>query len=99
VITVDTAAIGSLAGGVLVLLSALLLHLAAPHQQWGALPVRPALCGWSGAGALAIGTALLLGWAGPATAIFIALTLLMTVWSIVPVAIAWWRFHRQGARQ
>ena len=95
----DTAAIAAPAGGVLVVLSALLLHLAAPHQQWGALRVRPALCGWSGAGALVIGTALLMGWAGPATAIFIALTLLMTVWSIVPVAIAWWRFRRRGARQ
>lgn len=95
---VDVSAMAGLAGGVLVVLAALLLYLAAPHQQWGALPMRPGACGWSGAAALVVGTVLLLGWAGAATAIFIALTLLMAVWSVVPVAIATWRFRRQGIR-
>jgi hypothetical protein len=46
---------------------------------------------------LAVGLALLLNWAGIATAFFIAFTLLMTTWSIVPIAIAW-RRHGRGDR-
>ncbi|TDW64630.1 hypothetical protein EDF57_104429 [Novosphingobium sp. PhB55] len=78
------------AGG-LIVLSAVALYLAAPHQAWGALPLSPRAMGWSGTAMLALGLALLLSWAGIATAFFIAFTLLMTTWSIVPIAVAWWR--------
>ncbi len=83
--------IGAIIGGLLVSLSALLLYLAAPHQRWGALPYPPSVAGWSGLILLLVGTRLLLGWAGAATAIFIVMALLMTIWSVVPLAIAWWR--------
>lgn len=73
------------------MLSALLLYLAAPNQQWGKLPFAPAVAVWLAVAFLLAGVALLLGWAGPATAIFIAMTAMMTVWSVVPLAIAWWR--------
>ncbi|MFT4056471.1 MAG: hypothetical protein QM681_18360 [Novosphingobium sp.] len=85
-------------GGAMAVLAAIALYLAAPHQRWGALPVAPAALGWGGAAMLVVGLVLLLGWAGPATALFIAATLLMTTWSIVPVAIAWARHERGGDR-
>ena len=74
--------IGAILGGLCAAVAAVLLYLAAPHQKWGALPCRPGL----------------LGWAGPATAIFILLTILMTIWSVVPVAIAWRRGAPEGKR-
>ncbi|MFK4875205.1 hypothetical protein [Novosphingobium sp. ZW T3_23] len=77
--------------GVLIVLSGVALYLAAPHQAWGALPLSPRAMGWSCAAMLAAGLALLLNWVGVATAFFIAVTLLMTTWSIVPIAVAWWR--------
>jgi len=83
--------IAPLAGGLLVVISALLLYLAAPHQKWSTLPFPPRVAGWSGLAALGGGLALLLSWAGVATACFIAMTLLMTAWSIVPAALAWRR--------
>ena len=47
---------------------------------------------------LIAGTGLLLRWAGVATAIFIVLTLVMTIWSVVPVTIAWRRGAPEGKR-
>jgi len=90
--------IGAILGGLSVCLAAMLLYLAAPHQQMGRLPFPPRLAGWSGVALLIVGTALLLGWAGAATAIFIVLTLVMTIWSIVPVIIAWRRGASEGKR-
>lgn len=74
------------AGYCLVLLGALLLYLAAPNQR---LPRRA--LGISGALALAIGLALVLTAAGPATSVYIAFTLAISVWTLVPLAVAWWR--------
>lgn len=84
-------------GGMLIVLSGVALYLATPHQAWGALPLSPRAMGRSGAAMLAVGLALLLNWAGIATAFFIAFTLLMTTWSIVPITIAW-RRHGRGDR-
>lgn len=82
-------------GGVLVAVSALLLYLAAPHQKWGPIPCAPRILGCTGLALLLGGIGLLRTWAGPATAIFIAVTLLMGILSIVPLAIAW----RRGAME
>ena len=81
--------------GALIVVSGVALYLAAPHQAWGALSFSPRSMGRCGAAMLAVGLALLLNWAGVATAIFIAFTLLMTTWSIVPIAVAWWRHRRE----
>jgi len=89
---------GAVLGGLLVCLAAMLLYLAAPHQQAGRLPCPPRLSGWSGTALLIAGTGLLLGWAGVATAIFIVLTLVMTIWTVVPVLIAWSRGAPEGKR-
>jgi hypothetical protein len=81
--------------GALIVVSGVALYLAAPHQAWGALPLSPRAMGRCGAAILAVGFALLLNWAGVATAFFIAVTLLMTTWSIVPIAVAWLRHGRE----
>lgn len=89
---------GAIFGGLCVAVAAVLLYLAAPHQKWGALPFRPALAGWGGLVLLVAGTALILGWAGSGTSIFIMMTIAMTVWSVVPLAIAWWRGAPEGKK-
>lgn len=83
--------IGATLGSVMIALSATLLYLAAPHQRWGRLPCKPSRVLWLGLVLLVAGTILLFRWAGTATAIFIGLTILMAVWSLVPLAVAWWR--------
>lgn len=78
----------AVAGGVLTLISAIVLYLASPNQ-----PVRGRAKALVAAGAIGIlfGLALVLQWAGSATSIFIVLTLSMLVWTIAPLAIAVWR--------
>lgn len=88
----------ALAGGLLAVLASGLLYLASPNQRWGDLPFPPRLAGWGGVAFLLAGTALMLRWAGPATAIFIVTTLAMTVWSVVPIAVAWWRRGAEGKK-
>ena len=80
-------------GGALVVLASTMFYAASPNQKLlTAIPPRRALA-WGG-GALFLLGALLIGrWAGPATTVFIALTLAMFVWSVVPLGIAW----RRGA--
>lgn len=85
-------------GGLLVTLSALLFYLAAPHQKWGAIPCAPRILRGTGLALLLGGTALLHAWAGPATAIFITVTLLMAILSILPLAIAWRRAAMEGGQ-
>lgn len=80
------------------MLSALLFYLASPHQLWGTLSVRPRILGWIAAALLIAGIALLLQWSGRATTIFIAMTLAMTVWSVIPLALAWWRGVPEGKK-
>lgn len=89
---------GAFAAGILVIAGALLLYAAAPHQRLlsRARPRRMLLVG--GGLSLSAALLLLLAIAGPATAVFILLTLAMLVWSIVPLAVAWWRRPRKRAR-
>ncbi len=81
----------AISGGLIVLISSLLLYLAAPHQKLlqGSSLSRP--IAWAGLVGLIVGTALLMRWAGSATSIFIAMTVAMAFWSVIPLAIAWWR--------
>lgn len=72
---------------------ALAFYLATPHQQITAEPRAPQVWGWAGAGGLVIGLVLLLNWAGPATAVFIVLTVAILVWSTVPLVAAWIRYR------
>ncbi|TDW65404.1 hypothetical protein EDF57_103588 [Novosphingobium sp. PhB55] len=88
----------ALAGGLFAVLASMLLYLASANQRWGDLPFPPRLAGWSGLAFMVTATVMMLRWAGAATAIFIVATLAMTVWSVVPLAIAWWRHEPEGRK-
>lgn len=84
-------------GIVLTLLGATALYASAPLQKLlapTASPKASRLVGWA---VLALGLLALLFWAGPATAVFIWVTMATLAWSLVPLGAAWWR-HRQETR-
>lgn len=51
----------------------------------------------AGGAALLAALAILWTWFGPATAVFAWMTLAMLVWSVLPLAVAWWRRPRGNA--
>lgn len=79
-------------------LSAALLYLGSPNQllYLGALPRRSIAI--AGPGLAVLGLVLLLQWAGPATSVFIAFTIIMLVWLIVPLVAAWFRGDRKAEK-
>lgn len=81
-------------GGMGVMVAALLLYLASPNQRMLLRPLPRRTVGWTGTAFLVAAIAVLLASAGPATALFIAFTLAMSFWSVVPLAVAWWRRPR-----
>lgn len=85
-------------GSAIVMVSALALYAASPQQRltMRKLP-RKVLC-WGGLLGMVAGLMALLQWAGPATAVFIALTLAPLVWTLVPPIIAWWHRPKGDAR-
>ena len=88
----------TIGGGVLTLTGTILLYLASPQQRLAARTPRGRTLAGGGTLALLGALLLLLGVAGPATAVFIWLTLAMALWSIVPLAAAWARRPRGDAR-
>ncbi len=78
--------------------ASLALYLASPHQLIMKRPLPAPVLGWGGLAGLVLGLVLLLQWAGPATAVFIALTLAMLVLTVVPLAAAWLRRPKRHAR-
>ncbi len=85
-------------GAALVMAGAFLLYLASPNQSVTAATLPRRALAWGGAAGLSGGQAVLLGWAGPATAVFIALTFASLVWSIVPLVFLWLG-TRNGAKR
>lgn len=83
-------------GMLTVLVGALALYLASPQQKLARRPMPAA--GWTGLACLILGLVLLWQWAGPATAIFIAMTLATLAWTIVPPVVAWLRRPKEPAR-
>lgn len=81
----------------LAVLGAFLLYAGSPNQRLSARGRRPLLLALGAAGLL-MALPLLLGWFGPATAVFVWMTVAMLVWSIVPLGVAWWRRPRKDAR-
>jgi hypothetical protein len=71
--------------------AALALYAASPQQRLTRRNLPGAALGWGGLVGLAASLAILLQWAGPATAVFIMLTLATLVWTLVPPAAAWLR--------
>ena len=78
--------------------AALLLYLASPHQKIFArdLP-RKSLVG-AGIVLLGVSLVLLMRRFGNATAVFNLLTLLMLLWTLLPLAVAYWRNSKESRR-
>ena len=74
------------------------LYAGTRHQALIRPGVAARRCRIVGTLLLLLALALLLTVQGPATAVFTWATIAMLVWSIAPVAIAWWRFRRGAAR-
>lgn len=83
-------------GGAVIIAAALMLYATSPNQKLLRSTARHPVV-WCGAGLLTAGLLLVGQWAGTATAMFITMILAMLIWSIVPLATAWWR-NRQGGR-
>jgi hypothetical protein len=69
-----------------------MIYAGARHQLLVAAP-RPVLR-WAGGAALLLALVVMIGWFGPATAVFAWATLAMLVWSVLPLAAAWRRGDR-----
>ncbi len=78
-------------GMIVTIAAALALYAASPQQRLTARALPRHLLGWGGLAALLLGLVALLQWAGPATAVFIVLTLAPLVWTVVPPLAAWLR--------
>lgn len=81
----------AIAGGIVTLTSATLLYLASPNQPHRLRAARSGTLRRAGSVGMVLGLLLILQWAGPATSAFIALTLAMVIWTLVPLAAAVWR--------
>jgi glucose dehydrogenase len=80
----------------LVVLGSVATYLASPNQRLTA-HVRPRrTIGVSGLLMVIAGLILTMTQAGRATSVFIALTMAMLVWTVMPIATAWWRRPRSG---
>ncbi|WP_129791157.1 hypothetical protein [Sphingosinicella sp. CPCC 101087] len=88
----------SLLGSLLALAGSILLYLAVPNQKLVARRPAPRSLAGLGWAALAGALALMLLWAGPATAFFIVATIAMLVLTVLPVAAAWLRRPRARAK-
>lgn len=82
----------SLFGSICAILGALGLYAASPWQKLaGHLPRPP--CAAVGVAASVGAVACFMTAMGPTASVFVALTLVMTVWSLVPLALAYRRRH------
>lgn len=85
-------------GMAIVIGAALALYAASPQQCLTTRNLPQTALGWGGLAGLAAGLIVLLQWAGPATAVFIVLTLATLVWTLVPPAAAWLRRPKGDAK-
>lgn len=92
-----TLSLNLVSGFVLIMLGANLVHLASPHQKLMRVagPRRPVIAA-VGTAMLAIATLLLVRALSFLGGIFTALTLVMLLWSVPPLAIAWLRQRREA---
>jgi len=88
----------AISGMAIVLAASLALYLASPQQRLTKRAVPRAAYGWGGLTGLVVGLIVLWQWAGPATAVFIAMTLATLIWTIVPPAAAWLGRPKEEAR-
>ncbi|GAD11551.1 hypothetical protein GFGA_1c0022 [Gluconobacter frateurii NBRC 103465] len=70
------------------LAGAIFLYLAAPAQQLWKCPLSKRMCTLAGSGLLCLSFLFHLMIYGSGTAFFVLLTLLMSVWSLLPIGVA-----------
>ena len=80
-----------ISGMAIVIAGSLALYLASPQQLLVKRTLPAPILGWTGLVLVFAGLGLLLQWAGPATAVFVAFTLAMLIWTVVPLLPAWLR--------
>ncbi|PNU02705.1 hypothetical protein [Novosphingobium guangzhouense] len=85
-------------GALLVMAGSFLVYLASPNCSPTVSVAARRASGWGGVATMLAGQFMLLCWAGPATAIFIALTFASLVWSVVPLLALWLRMRREAGR-
>ena len=76
-------------GGIVTVLASFAFYLASPNRKVLLEHNKTQLLNSIGTIGLVIGLALILTWSGSATSVFIAITLVMLVLTIVPLFIAW----------
>ena len=76
-------------GGIITVLASFAFYLASPNRKVAPELNKARLLNSIGAIGLIIGLALILTWSGSATSVFIAITLVMLVLTIIPLFIAW----------
>jgi hypothetical protein len=77
-------------------IGAMAFYLASPNQKLLITPLPLRVGVVAGSVALFVSLLLFLNVAGPATSVYLLLTLVMFVWSVPPLVFGWWR-HR-GSR-
>lgn len=80
----------AIVGSVVMLAASFLFYLASPNRKIGLKLSHPGALKLVGSFGLIAGLALILTWSGPATSVFIALTLIMFILTLAPLGIAWW---------
>lgn len=78
------------------LVGATALYLASPNQQALAQRISPRIGCILGIAALSISLMLFLRVAGPATSVYVLLTLVMLLWSLPPLLFAWLRQRKRN---
>ena len=73
------------------------LYLSSPNQRLLAPPLAPRAGGVACLVGLLGSLLLFLQVAGPATSVYLLLTVVMLTWSIPPLAVGWWR--QRGSRE
>lgn len=86
------------AGVLLSAVGASALYLASPNQRATARALPRTLLMLAGYALLIAGLIALLQWSGPATAVFIWVTVATLVWTLVPPIAAWLRQPKDDAR-
>lgn len=76
---------------------AIAMYLASPNQKLCGQPLALRTGLFTGCLGLAVSVSAFRRIAGPATSIYLCLTLVMFVWAVVPLAAGWWR-HRTEPR-
>lgn len=91
------ASVEAVASGLCIIVGAALIYLATPHQKLARRVMAKPLLLTAGSMLVAIAAYLLMTIMGAATAIFTVIIVIMLLWSLPPLLIAWLR-HRMDAQ-